>query len=385
MLKHPAKPVDVRSTANLPEKKLWQDEFRNTPSLGCWGCPEKKICGGLSIQAGLTSCLDLCCNKPTKCDKPCRNNPDFALRVREVGTFALENIPRAPLPRSPVLPPVVPVVFHGDCHEEPISQATIALPLYKMFNRRDGTLRFDTHEALCNEFGLAPGTQIVLTGTDQDPPLERWWGYQSRRREIIRGLRAIGVTFATTPNFSLFIDVPRHVDLHAIKRIGLVHWEFLAEGLPCALHVNGRSEQDFRRWADYVRARPEITHLAYEFTTGTSRAARRDFHLDWLINIAKIADRPLDLIVRGGIEALPKLTMAFNRVSVLETWSFMKTVKRQRGIPRRDGNLRWVGSPTEPGAALDSLFSVNRAVVQTWIEAQVTRERIRTNLAMAAG
>jgi hypothetical protein len=62
----------------------------------------------------------------------------------------------------------------------------IALPLYAMFNRREGALRFDSHEALCAEFGLMPGTAIILTGTDQDPPLERWWGYEDKRREIAR-------------------------------------------------------------------------------------------------------------------------------------------------------------------------------------------------------
>jgi hypothetical protein len=368
MLKQPVKSTDAWRAGNIPERKLWQDESRNTPSLGCWGCPEREICGSLSIQAGLTSCLDFCCGKPAKCDKPCRNNPDYALRVREVGTFALENIPRAPALASPALPFVVPMMFHGDCREGLIGPGPVALPLYKMFSRRDGNLRFESHEALCAEFGLVPGTPVVLTGTDQDPPLERWWGYQSHRREIIRGLRTIGIAFATTPNFSLFVDVPRHVDLHAIKRIGLVHWEFLAEGMPCALHVNGRSETDFRRWGAYVRARPEITHLAYEFTTGTSRAKRRDFHLDWLLNVAVTAGRPLDLIVRGGIEALPRLSTVFNRVSVLETWSFMKTVKRQRAMPRLDGNLRWRSSPSALGAPLDALFAANQTEVRRWIE-----------------
>jgi hypothetical protein len=237
-----------------------------------------------------------------------------------------------------------------------------------MFSRRSGALRFGSHEALCAEFGLLPGTPVVLTGTDQDPPLERWWEYQSRRREIVRGLRAIGAVLSTTPNFSLFVDVPRHVDLHAIKRIALVHCEFLDEGLPCALHVNGRTETDFTRWAAYIRARPEITHIAYEFTTGTGRAARRAFHIDGLLDIATSAGRPLDLIVRGGIEALPRLTAVFNQVSVLETWSFMKTMKRQRAEPRTDGNLLWRRAPTALGAPLDTLFAANRAEVSRWIE-----------------
>lgn len=357
------------SASGIAARKLWHDERFNTLSLGCCSCPERSICGGLSVSAGLMSCLDLCCGTPDNCDKPCRNNPDYALRVREVGTFSLDNIPRTRVLAGPPLPLVVPVVFHGGCREELLGPNPVAVPLYKMFRRRTGELRFQSNEELCAEFGLVPGTPIVLTGTDQDPPLERWWSYGSaRRREVIRGLRAIGVLMTTTPNFSLFVDIPRHVDLHAIKRIGIVHWEFLDEGLPCALHVNGRSETDFRRWGAFVRARPEVTCVAYEFTTGTARAARKDFHLDWLMNIAADANRPLDLIVRGGIDHLLQLRTIFNRVSVFETWSFMKTVKRQRAVPLTNGGIRWRRSPSALGDPLDSLFLLNQTEVRRWIE-----------------
>lgn len=383
MLKAPGKSRDTPPASSIPERKLWQNERYNTPSLGCWGCPERILCGSLAVEAGLTSCLDLCCGTPTKCDKPCRNNPDYALRVREVGTFSLDNVPRAPVLSVVPMPSVVPVLFHGDRRDELIGPAPVALPLYRMFNRRNGALRFESHETLCTEFGLVPGTPVVLTGTDQDPPLERWWSYQSRRREIIRGLRAMGAVLSTTPNFSLFVDVPRHVDLHAIKRIALVHSEFLAEGVPCALHVNGRSETDFRRWAAYVRTRPEVTHIAYEFTTGTARAARRDFHVEGLVNIAASAGRPLDLIVRGGIETLPQLASVFNRVSVLETWSFMKTMKRQRAEPDGAGNLRWRRSPSALGAPLDSLFAANRGAVRLWIEGRAAPSIMAVKVAAA--
>jgi len=259
----------------------------------------------------------------------------------------------------------------------------VALPLYKMFNRRAGSLRFPSHEALCTEFGLAAGTPVILTGTDQDPPLERWWSFGSRRREIVRGLKTMGVALTTTPNFSLFVDVPRHIDLHAIKRIALVHGEFLEEGLPAALHVNGRSETDFRRWGAYIRARPEVTHLAYEFTTGTGRAARRDLHAEWLTGVAIAAGRPLDLIVRGGIDVLPRLTAVFSRVSVLETWSFMKTMKRQRAVPRPSGNPGWQRAPSAVGAPLDPLFAVNLAEVRRWIEREAAAQTIGAKAAAA--
>jgi hypothetical protein len=109
----------------------------------------------------------------------------------------------------------------------------------------------------------------------------------------------------------LFVDVPRHVDLQAIKRIGLVHWEFLVEGLSCALHVNGRSETDFRRWGAYVRARSE-----------PAERSAASFIFDWLVNVAVGAGRPLELIVRGAIDALPRL------------WSPLSFCGRSRGVSR---------------------------------------------------
>lgn len=206
-----ARPAAAPPT-EIAERRLWHDERRHTPCLGCWVCPERQVCGTLAVAAGITSCLDLCCGSPGSCDKPCRNHPDYALRLREVGGFDLATVPGAPVLAAPPLPASVSVIFHGDSRAELIGPAPVALPLYRMFRRRTGELRFRTHDELCEEFGLVPGTPIVLTGTDQDPPLERWWGLQSRRREIVRALPALGVVMSTTPNFSLFGDVPRHVD-----------------------------------------------------------------------------------------------------------------------------------------------------------------------------
>jgi hypothetical protein len=113
MLKECANGAPAGPVPHFAEHRLWHDELRNTLSLGCVRCPERGICGGLSIAAGLMNCLDLCCGKPDRCDKPCRNNPDYALRVREVGTLSLDNVPRAAVLPSPKLPLVVPVLFHG--------------------------------------------------------------------------------------------------------------------------------------------------------------------------------------------------------------------------------------------------------------------------------
>lgn len=350
------------------EKRLWHDAAQNMPALGCSICRERDLCGGLQLKAAFYECLQFCCGAPGSCDRVCRNHPDFPDRVREVGTFVLDTVPRGPVLAAPDLPRVVPVIFHRTARAVPVSSETVALPLYRMFDRRSGTPRFTTPEALCETFAIQPATTIVLTGTDRDPPLERWWGLgEAQRRIIIRAMKAAGIGLVTTPNYSLFIDRPRWDDLHAMKRIAIVHEEFLREGLPAALHVNGRTETDFRRWAAYISARPEITHLAYEFTTGTGWARRREQHAAWLADLAATIDRPQHLVMRGGTEVLPILSGAFAGVTVLDTSIFMKTMMRQRAYPKGNAALGWRPSPTAVGAPLDDLFAENCAMVEAWL------------------
>lgn len=346
------------------ERKLWHDGSRNTQSIGCGCCPEIQICGGLRVATPLFDCLNLCCGNPGSCDRVCRNQPDFAARVREVATFSFDNVPRAAVLPSAVLPDIVPILFHGKRRSGVLRHDTVALSLYSMFDRRDGTPRFTSHEALCREYRVEPGTRLILTGTATDGPLERWWELgEATRRRVLRSLRDIGVVMATTPNYSVFSDQPRWNDMHAMKRILITHHEFLDEGVPAALHVNGRTDTDFRRWAEHVAARPEIKHLAYEFTTGTQWVGRRERHARWLGEIAAIAGRSIDLVVRGGAEVLPALRSDFRRVTVLNTAIFMKTMMRRRAVRNGEAPIRWQQAPTEVGAPLDELLADNVAVV----------------------
>nr|WP_231966875.1 DUF4417 domain-containing protein [Terriglobus roseus] len=236
-----------------------------------------------------------------------------------------------------------------------------------MFNRRDGSARHDSREALCAAYGVSPEASIILTGTDTDAPLERWWGFgEAKRRELIRMLIRLGVQLTTSPNYSLFIDVPRWDDMHAMKRIAIVHSEFQSEGLLAALHVNGRTDSDFRRWAEFVGARPEVTHLAYEFTTGTGWAERQEQHADWLCGLASTVKRPLKLVLRGGMDVANKLASAFDQVTILDTTSFFKTMMRKRAS--LNGRLAWVEARTAAGSPVDALFAENIRSVGSWIE-----------------
>lgn len=305
-------------------------------------------------------CLSLCCGNPAGCTKVCRKNvARYTEQVREIDGFELGTTPRSPALSCAPLPAFVPILYHKGRRERRVCTGAVALPLYALFDKRTGAPKYASRAALCDAYGLAPDVQIILTGTDQDPPLERWWRYGTERRlQAIANLRALGIALVTTPNYSLFPHVPRWYDLHSMKRIALVQAELASAGVPAALHVNGRTERDFLRWGHYIAQRPELTHIAYEFGTGAGHADRMPQHIEWLTDLARIAGRRLTLVVRGGIAALPALARAFDIV-FLDTDVFMRSMNRQSAVRVGNARLRWEPTPTAQGEALDDLFERN--------------------------
>lgn len=158
------------------ERRLWSDRARHTGSIGCLSCPDRDLCGGLQPSASLYSCLSLCCGKPEECDAVCRRKPtEFAARVREVGGFSLDNVPRTPVVARPPLPALAPMFFHGKTRRSAFrGSAAVCLSLHQVIHRQDGTPRYADRTALANAFKIADGTSLILSGTAHDQPLERW-------------------------------------------------------------------------------------------------------------------------------------------------------------------------------------------------------------------
>ena len=347
------------------EKRLWHDRSSRTPSLGCTACPDRGICGGLCIERSFYDCYDNCCGSPANCDAVCRYKPrEFAQRVREIGGFPLDNVPRASFLRVPVLPPVVPVLFHGSSRQAIFAPPAVCVPLYQVIARHRGGERYRDAAAVAAAFRFQRETPLILTGIADDRPLERWWSLGSRRLDAIRRLRDLGVELVTTPNFSLFADQPRWDDMHSMKRIAIAHEEFLREGVPAALHVNARTERDWGRWTEYIRLRNEVTHVAFEFKTGAGWSGRVDWQAAQLTALANGAGRPIHLVVRAADrDLLPRLVRAFGTTTVLETSSFMKAVNRRRAVETPDGRMHWERSRTAPGDPVDELLAHNWSLV----------------------
>jgi hypothetical protein len=347
-----------RARKNRKEARYWDDNRVNTPSLGCSRCAELPLCGGLYTASSAFDCLSYCCGKIEGCTTVCPRNRDFVDRVREVGGFGLYHISPARTAAFPVLPASVPLIYSKGRRVRPFRPECAAVGLYQLVDRKSLAPRFATRTALWGYFGIDDATPIIASGTAKDPPLERWWTLGAAGREqILRHLAAIGVSAMTTPNFSVFNDVPRWDNFHAMKRIDICWRESVNAGVPCALHVNARASRDWERWTSFVRSVPEVDTLAYEFATGA--VSRFAYHVDELCHLADRVGRPLNLVVRGALPALPVLRRSFARVSMIDSTTYMRSANRKLAVIRENGTIVWKDAPGRPHVDLDELTEHN--------------------------
>ena len=352
------RPFD-RTAGHHDSNNLWHFSGDHSLCLGCQDCFFRADCGGLEVQAALYDCTDFCrCQDPSACDNVCPNrSAAFAARLQEIRGFNLDDIPHAPHAQGPSLPPLIPMIYHGSRRDAPLCVDIAALPLARVVDYSRGTIRFPNRGALLEAFKLRDGCQVLLSGTDRDRDLENWWRLKDRE-VVIQGLVELGIVLVTTPNFSLFGDVPRTDNLYNIKRIALTWSEIQSRGLACALHLNARTNQDWDRWLQFLKAHPEVDVVAFEFGTGAGFEQRILWHVDQLRHLALQLERPMHLIVRGGVHVLPRLAAAFSSIALIDTRPFVKTYRRQRGIAV-DGRLRWTKAPTRLGEPLDQLLEDN--------------------------
>lgn len=334
--------------------------------MGCGNCVDLGICGGLRLESGFLHCGELCCGAPKRCTgRMCRMNMgDFARRHAEIGGFDLERIGPAPRTEISALPVVVPMIYHGKRRERAFAAPVVAVRLRDLYRKKTGAPRFATRAEFLAYFRIAETARIVVVGIDNDAVVERWWSLSEARDAILHNLKCdLGVDLVTVPNFSLAVSWPRWSDLYSMKRIGVCWHELAASGLATALQPNGRTDQDFERWKRFIAARPEITHLSFEFTTGAGGPGQREKYARRLIEIARAAGRSLHLVVMGGQLVWPMLAAAFATVTVIETSIFMKTHHRRRAVPKGNNGVHYQRVVTGPIEMLDELMAANAEVI----------------------
>lgn len=356
------KRIETRNTgqnyAAGHKRYFFDDPARFPESLGCSGCMQRDLCGGLHVLSGAFDCLSYCCATPDACDSVCpRNVSNFVARSREVLGFDQSNVPSAQRIPAPDLPPLVPMLHHGYSRTQPFNAPAVALPLYALHDRHTGDPRYMTRDELCRAFRISTGSVIVASGTDVDSSLERWWQLGPQRRRILVHLKHLGVAAVTSPNYSLFSNTPRFDDLHSMKRIAITWHEIAESGIAAALHVNARTAYDWRRWRDFVVEREEITMIAFEFATGASDPHRLRWYSDQLCRLADEVRRPLTLIMRGGASIMCTLSEHFASVTMIDATPLMKALKRQKVVRGATGERRWRRAPG--GSSVQSLLEHN--------------------------
>ncbi|WP_216073550.1 hypothetical protein, partial [Acinetobacter baumannii] len=84
----------------------------------------------------------------------------------------------------------------------------------------------------------------------------------------------------------------------------------------------------------------EVTDVAFEFKTGAAWRTRLRFHLEELTQLAGRVSRPLHFVMIGGINAIPVLAPAFDRLTYIDTSAFMNSVYRQRLYLNNEGKMK---------------------------------------------
>jgi hypothetical protein len=227
-----------------------------------------------------------------------------------------------------------------------------------LFHGSTGKMKFATKEELAKSFHWDPAAALVISGVAEDDPIERYWDHRQAER-LARRLAGLMPALITTPNYSLFLNVPREHNMYNMKRIAICWDDFVAEGLPASLHVNAQTDRDWERWTEFIVQRNEVRSIAYEFATGPACLERGNWHVNKLIKLAVDVGRDLQIVVRGGYHHIPRISEHFRDVVFLDTTSYIKTTKRKRLNWISAEKKSWRSARMEKIDLLDELLQEN--------------------------
>lgn len=310
--------------------------------------------------------MELCCGKPDVCTLVCPAKPEeYLLRLNEVGGFKLNPIPGHVGVPCTTLPDFVPIIYNGSGRHEELAYDAIAFPLRGLFHHTTGERLYSSKADLFKRLRVAQGTRLVFTGVSEDCHIERYWDV-GRGSGVVNYIRELEPDAVTVPNFTFYLNRPRHEDMHNRKRIAIAFAELTEAGVPTALHVNARTLHDFRLWVEFIRKTPAVRTLAFEFGTGVS-STRQPYYSRMLIEMSRQVGRPLTLIVRGGLAVLAELKGAFDRVVFLDSTAFSRTIRRRKGECEGKPKLKWHRNLTPPGVCLHELLAHNIEVCANYV------------------
>lgn len=346
------KPNEMR--ALRPSVKVPQEFV----AAGCETCGLIQHCGGMRNERALLTCVDQFCCGTGDCDNVCPDHPKYAKWVKEIGGYGSHRI--GPMQQSDVrIPTYVPLVHHGYCRQSRLHAEAVAVCPYNFLKqkRRRYVSNVQDQESLRVKFKIADDAKLILCGTAKDKPLEAYWTHR-RAEQTMDLIAAINPDLYIAPNFSMFLDVPRHDNLFNIKRQLLCLSELSAAGVSVVPHISATMPHDWDNWRAFLAEHTDIQHIAFNFQTGYSNTDEAKIALNRLVRLQQTLGRDLSLIMIGGSQFLEVAMLNFVRLTVIDSTPFMKTQHRQRLV--MNGSKRhWVKSPTKRGTPIDDLLQQN--------------------------
>jgi hypothetical protein len=344
----------------------WHFRSDQPLSFNCRSCLLLDICGGLRVRGPAMDCFRFCCGKQ-ECDMVCPNSPNhYAKRLQEIGGFGLENVRRCTPVKFERITGYAPLIHHAYSRSGTFPGEIVSLSLYELLDRH-GAPKYFSRSDISKQFRIRSDARLIITGVDRDALLERIW--RSTHREAIAVmLRSLKVSLVTSPNFSVYNNVPRTENLYNIKRNALVAEELLERRVPVAIHVNACTDTDYLRYSEFLAERPEFEAISFEFITGPGYPSRVGWHVKKLIELSNAVARPLQLVVRGGTNTVGLLSAVFPNILAIDSDPLQCALRRKRMIFGNDGRVRYVDNKLPKGEPVDDLLVQNALAARAEVE-----------------
>jgi hypothetical protein len=356
----------------------WHFRSDQPRAFGCGSCFLLSVCGGLRVKGAAFDCQRFCCHQPN-CQTVCFNAPaNYAKRFREIGGFGLDNIPRCARVDFRRLRGYAPLFHHAYSRKKVFSGELVAVSLYELLTR-EGAPKYFSKDDIVRNFKIRPEAQLVVSGVHKDHLLERVWS-SPHRAAIALMLKSIGITVLTAPNFSVYNNVPRPENLYNIKRIALLSYEFLAAGVPTAMHINACTDADYDRYVEFLAARPEFEAISFDFITGPGYPSRMWWHTRKLIELRNRLQRQIQLVLRGGTRAITALAGVYSDIVVIDSDPLLKALHRQRMVFGNEGAIKSIRNPLPKGVPVDELFAQNVEAAKSEINYLFKNPRVVNSL-----
>jgi hypothetical protein len=345
----------------------------------CTKCVHFADCGGIEPELNLfnVDCIQANCCSPSSirgddgvidCDNVCPNNPKYFKQLHEIGGLSFDKIPTIrQLPTS--LPIYIPHIYLRYSKKMFINWPIVSLDTYQVVRVRNKKMKTiaDTPARLRSAFGLAATTAIVLRGVADDVPLERYWSYRNRDR-IPDQLQQLDVELAIGPNYSHFLDVPRHDNLFNRKRQLICLDEFQRANLNLSPHLNAVQQGDWVYWERFLCENPSVNTVAVEFQTGNRSLIEGQRVITRVANLQDRVGRRIHPVVIGGTQFLESFSKHFDTCTFIDSTPFMKTIHRKLMVAIKDSmKFKWRSSHTKPGDPLDEYIIHNITHYSEWI------------------